>query len=215
MTERVGRRYSHVSAFILTGGASSRMGVPKGLLQFGGQPLIVRIARLVDPLVSSVTLVGPTEPYAPIGLRVIADQQFGGPSEDRTVGPLAGIASALTVTQTEWNLILACDLPYLTSEWLDWLVARATVSSAEIIMPRTAGGPEPLAAVYRRECAQPIIEALERGTRKVTDAMEQFRMEFIAEKDWLHIDPSGRVLRNMNAPEDYEEARRWWEARSL
>jgi molybdopterin-guanine dinucleotide biosynthesis protein A len=77
-------------------------------------------------------------------------------------------------------------------------------------MPRTAGGLEPLAAVYRRECAESIIAALHRGVRKVTDAMEQFRIEFVTERDWWHIDLDGRVLRNMNAPEDYEEARRWW-----
>lgn len=191
------------------------MGAPKGLLEFGGQPLIVRIARLVEPLVSSVTLVGPSERYAPLGLRVIEDQQFGRSEEGRTTGPLAGIASALTAAQTEWNLILACDLPYLTREWLDWLLARAVVSSAEIIMPRTAGGLEPLASVYRRGCAQPIIAAIERGIRKVTDAMGRFNIEFLSEKEWLHIDLGGRMLRNMNAREDYEEARTWLEARSV
>ena len=80
-------------------------------------------------------------------------------------------------------------------------------------MPRTEGGLEPLAAVYRRQCAAPIIAALQRGVRKVTDAMEQCRIEFVTELDWRHIDPAGRVLRNMNAPEDYQEARRWLETR--
>ena len=125
-------------------------------------------------------------------------------------GPLAGIASALNSTDTVWNLILACDLPYLTSEWLDWLLARATVSDRQIVMPRTAGGLEPLAAVYRRECAAPIVASLARGIRKVTDAMEEFRIEFLSEDDWRHIDSEGRILKNMNVPADYEEARRWW-----
>jgi molybdopterin-guanine dinucleotide biosynthesis protein A len=207
------KRYDQVSAFILSGGASSRMGKPKGLLEFGGQPLILRIARLLEPLVSAVTVVGLPERYTVLGLQVIEDQCFGSPDESGgTSGPLAGIASALTATRTDWNLILACDLPYLTGEWLDWLLARAMVSGRQIIMPRTAGGLEPLAAVYRRECAEPIIAALRRGVRKVTDAMEQFSIEFVTEHKWRHIDPDGRVLRNMNAPEDYEEARRWLEA---
>ncbi len=208
------KRYDQVSAFILSGGASSRMGKAKGLLEFGGQLLILRIARMLEPLVSAVTAVGSAERYAGLGLHVIEDQQFGSSEEgSRTAGPLAGIASALTATRTDWNLILACDLPYLTAEWVDWLLARATVSTQQIIMPHTAGGLEPLAAVYRRECAAPIIAALYRGVRKVTDATEQFGVEFVAERDWRHIDPDGRVLRNMNAPEDYEEARRWLEAR--
>ncbi len=169
---------------------------------------------MLEPLVSAATAVGSAERYAGLGLHVIEDQQFGSSEEgSRTAGPLAGIASALTATRTDWNLILACDLPYLTAEWVDWLLARATVSTQQIIMPHTAGGLEPLAAVYRRECAEPIIAALYRGVRKVTDATEQFGIEFVTERDWRHIDPDGRVLRNMNAPEDYEEARRWLEAR--
>ena len=78
-------------------------------------------------------------------------------------------------------------------------------------MPRTSSGLEPLAAVYRKECASPIIAALERGVRKVTDAMACFRMECPQEHDWRELDPEGRVLKNMNAPADYEEARKWLE----
>jgi molybdopterin-guanine dinucleotide biosynthesis protein A len=211
---KITKRYEEVSAFILSGGESSRMGKAKGLLEFGGQPLILRIARMLEPLVSDVTAVGSPQRYAELGLRVIEDQQFTRPRErDRTPGPLAGIATALTATRTLWTLILACDLPYLTAEWLDWLLARAKASKRQIIMPRTAGGLEPLAAIYRRECAAPIIAAFERGVRKVTDAVERFRIEFVTQHDWLRFDPDGRVLRNMNAPEDYEEARRWLEAR--
>lgn len=206
------KRYDKVSAFILSGGTSSRMGSPKGLLEFGGQPLILRIARLVEPLVSAVSAVGAPELYVDLGLQVIDDRQFSGLDKSGGApGPLAGIASALTVTRADWNLILACDLPYLTVEWVDWLLARAKDSSRQIIMPRTAGGLEPLAAVYRRECAEPIVAALRRGVRKVTDAMEQFRVEIVTVRDWRHLDPDERVLRNMNTPEDYEEARRWLE----
>jgi len=213
---KITKRYDQVSAFILTGGASSRMGKAKGLLEFGGEPLILRIARTIEPLVSSVTAVGPSKRYAALGLQVIDDQQFGIAGErGKSPGPLTGIASALSASRTDWNLILACDLPYLTREWLDWLLARTTVSSGQIIMPRTEGGSEPLAAVYRRECAEPIIAALHRGVRKVTDAVAQLRTEFVTELEWHHIDPDGCVLRNMNSPQDYEEARKWLEARRL
>jgi molybdopterin-guanine dinucleotide biosynthesis protein A len=213
---KITKRYEQVSAFILTGGASSRMGKAKGLLEFGGEPLILRIARTIEPLVSSVTAVGPSERYTTLGLQVIEDQQFGIAGErGKSSGPLAGIASALSASRTDWSLILACDLPYISREWLDWLLARTMVSSGQIVMPRTERGSEPLAAVYRRECAEPIIAAFHRGVRKVTDATEHLRTEFVTERQWHHIDPDGRVLRNMNTPEDYEEARKWLEARSL
>jgi molybdopterin-guanine dinucleotide biosynthesis protein A len=208
------KRYHQMSAFILSGGASSRMGKEKGLLEFGGEPLIVRTAHLLEPLVAAVTVVGSHERYAVLGLRAIADREFGSPNKKGELqGPLVGIASALTATTTTWNVILACDLPYLSCEWLDWLLARAMDSHHQIVMPRTSAGLEPLAAVYRRECAAPIVASLARGVRKVTDAMEEFRIEFVSEPEWRHVDPDARVLRNMNAPADYEEVRKWWDTK--
>jgi molybdopterin-guanine dinucleotide biosynthesis protein A len=207
-------RYDQVEAFILCGGASSRMGKPKGLLELGGQPLTVRIARIVEELVSTVTVIGPPEQYAVLGLEVIEDGQFSAKREnDKPPGPLAGIATALRAGSREWNLILACDLPYLSGEWVNWLLSRTTNSDAQIFMPRTTCGLEPLAAAYRRECAEPIAEALRRGIRKVTDAIQQFRTEIVSEPEWRHVDPDGRVLRNMNVREDYEEAQKWLQGR--
>jgi molybdopterin-guanine dinucleotide biosynthesis protein A len=190
------------------------MGREKGLLEFGGEPLIVRTARMIEPLVTEVTVVGPPERYAALGLRTIADQNLRGEERIESVRtPLVGIVTALSATYLPWNLILACDLPYLTAAWLDWLLSRAVDSSAQIVVPRTSGGLEPLAAVYRRECAATIMAALERGVRKVIDAMAEFHVEFLLESDWNKIDPESRVLKNMNSPSDYEEARKWLETK--
>ena len=204
------KRYDQVSAFILCGGASSRMGRDKGSLILVGEPLIVRMAHLVNPLVAAVAIVGTSNQIGITGLRSIEDQDFGGGNEKgKSQGPLSGIATALTASRTSWNLILACDLPYLTGEWLDWFLARAVVSDRQIVMPRTSHGLEPLAALYRRECGAPIAALLTRGIRKVTEALEQFQIEFVFEREWRHIDPDRRVLRNMNTPSDYEEACNW------
>jgi molybdopterin-guanine dinucleotide biosynthesis protein A len=206
------KRYDQVSAFILCGGASSRMGRDKASLILAGEPLLLRTVHLVEPLVAAVAIVGTSNQIGIPGLRWIDDQDFGGRNErDKSQGPLAGIATALTSSGSAWNLILACDLPYLTGEWLGWFLARAVVSDDQIVMPRTSHGLEPLAAVYRRECGPPIAASLARGIRKVTDALEQFQIEFVFEREWRHIDPDGRVLRNMNTPPDYEEARDWLE----
>jgi molybdopterin-guanine dinucleotide biosynthesis protein A len=187
------------------------MGKDKGLLVIGGEPLIARTARLVDPLVSEVTIVGAPERYTPLGFKAIADQSFRSPEGNELVRtPLVGIVTALNVTMSPWNLILACDLPYLSARWLNWLLTRAMDSEAQIVIARTSQGLEPLAAVYRRECAEPMIAALGRGVRKVTDALSELRMECLSENEWSKHDPLKRVLKNMNAPSDYEEAREWW-----
>jgi molybdopterin-guanine dinucleotide biosynthesis protein A len=194
------------------------MGRDKGLLDFGGVPLILHTARLLEPLVAELTVVGSPQRYAALRLRAIADQDDG-PVQDGphapSCGPLAGIAAALAATRLPWNLIVACDLPYLSAEWLDWLLARALRSRAAAIIPRTGRGIEPLAAVYRRECAAPIAAALARGVRKVSDAVAELRVDLVYPREWRGIDPSALLLRNMNEPGDYQEARKWWAARVL
>lgn len=202
------KRHLEVSAFILGGGASSRMGAEKGLLEIGNAPLILRTAQLLEPLVQEVTIVGHPERYSHLGLRAISDRAVQTGAENSAVRtPLVGIATALSVTGSPWNLILACDLPYLTREWVEWLLARPAKSGAQIVMPRTSAGLEPLAALYRRECAAPILGALERGIRKVTDALSHLQIEYVAEVEWSALDPEHRVLENMNSPEDYLDAK--------
>jgi molybdopterin-guanine dinucleotide biosynthesis protein A len=210
------KRYRQVAAFILGGGASSRMGRDKGLLELGGVPLIVRTVTLVKPLVATVTIVGTPHRYAALGLHAIEDPAADTRDGKRTgKGPLAGISRALATTHAPWNLILACDLPYLTSDWLDWFLSRALASQAQVVIPRTRHGFEPLAAVYRRECGAMISAALARGTRKVTAAFKNLHLDPVYTREWREIDPVGRVLKNMNDPRDYAEARRWWQRQGI
>ena len=188
------------------------MGREKASLLIGGEPLILRTIRVVEPYVASVAIVGNCKQAAILGFKPLEDHNFGERNEATAPpGPLVGIATALAATPTEWTLILACDLPYLTEQWLAWFLERTKRSSRsddQVILPRTPGGVEPLAALYRRECGEPIAAALARGIRKVTDALEPFRIQYVSESEWRHVNPEGRVLRNMNTPQDYEDARR-------
>ena len=119
---------------------------------------------------------------------------------------MAGIAAALAATRLPWNLIVACDLPYLSGAWLDWLLARAIRSRGQVVIPQSGRGLEPLAAVYRRECGGRIATALARGARKVTDVIEELRMDVIDQREWRRLDPRALVLKNMNTPGDYDKA---------
>jgi molybdopterin-guanine dinucleotide biosynthesis protein A len=205
--------HREIAGFILAGGASSRMGKDKALLEISGIPLIIRTAERAEPLVSKVMIVGDPQKYGHLRLQVIPDQPISGsPIEERSPGPLAGIATALSASNSSWNLILACDLPYLTTEWLRWLISRQRSPEAQAIVPRTQRGLEPLAALYHRDCFTPIAAALSRGTRKVTDALAELRVAVVEEPEWSLLDPERRVLRNMNTPEDHRETVKWYEA---
>jgi molybdopterin-guanine dinucleotide biosynthesis protein A len=189
------------------------MGRDKGLLDFSGVPLILHTARLLEPLVAEVTVVGSRARYASLGLRVIADAdqaQVHKKREKIGMGPLAGIATALSATQLPWNLIVACDLPYLSAKWIDWLLSRALRSHGDVVIPRTEHGIEPLAAVYRRDCHASIAAALGRGVRKVSEAIEGLQADVVPASEWREAEPSELILKNMNAPGDYEKARQWW-----
>ncbi len=187
-----------VAAYILAGGESSRMGRDKALLDFGGVPLIQHIASLVQPLTGTPVVVGPSDRYVNLKLRVIPDDAQG-------VGPLGGIATALRDSREPWNLILGCDMPLLTSEWLAHLIDRALNSEADAILPQSAHGAEPLCAMYRKRCEASIMKAIARGVRKVTDCVAALSIERIEPEEWKTFDSSGLLFRNLNSPQDIED----------
>jgi molybdenum cofactor guanylyltransferase len=189
-----------VAGFILAGGRSSRMGREKALLDIGGRPLILRTAALVGSVAGSATVVGGTPAIRALGLRTVADDWPG-------AGPLGGIATALRASNAEWSLVVACDLPYLTEAWLEYLVSRALESDADAVIAMNEGGAEPLCAAYRGTAAPLIRSAVALGNRKVRGMLENLRGEVIEPAEWKRFDSDGYLFKNMNSPEDYEEAR--------
>jgi molybdenum cofactor guanylyltransferase len=204
-----------VAAFILAGGSSSRMGRAKGLLKIDGQALLLRTARVVSPLVSSVTVIGPANPYRRLGLSTIPDRIPGLPRLAAFQGPLAGIVTALSASKSRWNLILACDLPYLSRDWVQALLRRARRTNAQAFLPSTLGGLEPLAAVYRLDAYEKLAEAFQEGVRKVTDALKRIPVETVMSSELGDFEDAQRVLQNMNTPADLAAAEAWWNAENL
>lgn len=182
------------------------MGSNKALLEIGGVAVIVRVARLVAAVASDVTVVGSPETYAALRLRAIRDDWPG-------AGPLGGIATALRASQAEWNLIVACDLPYLTREWLEYLVRRAQRSRGDAVLPMNEAGVEPLCAIYNKSAEAAIWLALDRGTRKVTDGLAGLHVEYMEPAEWKAFDSDGLLFKNMNSAADYREAKARFEAR--
>ena len=189
-----------IAGFILAGGESSRMGQDKAQLEIAGEPLILRTARLVKAVSSyDAVIIGSGARYL-CDLDVVPDDWPG-------KGPLGGIATALRRSTADWNLILACDLPYLTQEWLAHLIERGRASSADALIPMNDRGAEPLCAMYHRRAAAQIRAALERGTRKVNEGLAGLRIERLERAEWKAFDSQGKLFKNMNSPADYEEVR--------
>jgi molybdopterin-guanine dinucleotide biosynthesis protein A len=207
---------SDVCGYVLAGGASSRFGRDKALVRFGITPLLLEIVQLTQTCASEVAVITGAQKYRDLAanLEIIEDQWPG-------EGPLGGIITALQHTaatnrSAEWNLILSCDMPFLTAEWLQFLVAHARHSDKEIqvILPHSAHGPEPLCACYRTSAAHPLKNVFDRGVRKVTQALKEVRTEVLDESVWKRFDSAGRLFWNMNTLADFEEAQRLWETKN-
>lgn len=190
---------SAIGAYILVGGKSLRMGRAKALLPFAGMHLVTHVAKLAETVAGKPSLIGEPEKYSELGFRVIADERAN-------LGPLGGILTALRETGREWNLVLGCDLPFLTREWLEFLVARARDSSADAVIPVNERGYEPLCAMYRKRAAKAIGAAVDRGVRKITDGLANLTLARIEPASWKAFDRHGRLFKNINTPADYEEA---------
>jgi molybdopterin-guanine dinucleotide biosynthesis protein A len=198
-------KFPQTEAFILTGGQSSRMGQDKALLEIGSKTLLERAASLCAPLVSSITLVGDPQRYSRFGFPALADRWPG-------AGPLGAIATALSSAKHPWCLVLACDMPFVTSPWLEWLLDRASKSSSDAVIPETTRGLEPLCAIYRASCAPVLAAALDSGVRKVTDGLDLINTDLIKENEWRKFSPDGDLFQNLNTWEDFVSAKKKLEA---
>ncbi len=193
----------------MAGGGSTRFGRDKAIVKLGGKPMLTRMIELLQSVTKSAHLVAVSGEYAEFGVGIVPDRWPG-------EGPLGGIITALENTaardpQCEWNLILSCDMPFLTEDWLKYLIKRAEASGADVILPRSAGGPEPLCACWRTGTVITLRAAFERGVRKVMDGVKQVKAEVLDETDWKRFDNAGRLFWNMNTAADFEEVRRAWE----
>jgi molybdopterin-guanine dinucleotide biosynthesis protein A len=168
--------------------------------------MLERMIEVLQSVTEQVKIVAAPGKYAAFGAEIVEDRWPG-------EGPLGGIITALEdaakgATRREWNLIVSCDMPFLTGEWLKFLLERATKSKAQIVFPHSASGPEPLCACWQTEALESLRSGFARGVRKVTDGIALLPAEVLDGKDWKRFDSAGRLFWNMNTAADYEEARR-------
>src|SRR5262245_57529654 len=181
---------ANVSAALLLGGASERMGSDKALLEIEGAPAAERLAGRLASLCEDVLLVGGTPPPGAAGRRV------RDPEGPRSA--LRGVVAALEAARGEHVLVLATDLFGVTEELLLALVAAP---EADVVAPRTERGPEPLCALYRREPALREARArLAAGRLALHELLAVLRVSWLEGDDLAALGPPERLLANVNDP---------------
>ncbi|MBU8880989.1 molybdenum cofactor guanylyltransferase [Bacillus sp. FJAT-29790] len=188
------------TGIIIAGGKSSRMGTNKALLKINGKTVIEIIAKELEKTVSDIIIVTNTfEDYQFLGLRMVEDQWKG-------MGPLAGIHAGLELSSTDKNLIVACDMPFISSEIGKDLLKL--LEDYQAAVPRISGQLHPLFAAYRKEVQGEICKSLERQQLQIWKFLQSVDTKIVTEDDLRKLDLpyKDHHFFNMNHPEEFEAA---------
>ncbi|MBN2846845.1 MAG: formate dehydrogenase accessory sulfurtransferase FdhD [Coriobacteriia bacterium] len=200
MTERI---RLPITAAVLAGGRSQRMGVDKTLLLFDGEPLVRRVAEIAGGICEHV-LVITNRPEAmadaglPASVRIVAD-------EVAYQGPLGGLITALDVAEDEWVLAVGADMPWLAPALVQTLWDAR--DGAQMVLPVGEKGPEPLLALYHTSCLPEARRVLASGRRRLVAMIPAVKTVEVPLDSLRVADPSLRSLVNVNTPQELLETR--------
>jgi molybdopterin-guanine dinucleotide biosynthesis protein A len=169
------------------------------IVSLDGRSLLARALEVCRTVTSEVRIVGDRKKFAPFA--PVVEDLFPG------CGPLAGIHAALRASQTEWNVVLAVDLPFVSPALLHFLMAEAKESGAIVTVPWTGKGWQPLCAVYRLAFADTAEQALRAGHYKIDALFEHAVTHAVGEEDLRGAGFSPEVFCNLNTPEELADAR--------
>ena len=191
-----------LTAIILAGGKSSRVGLNKSKdqIKFAGRLLIdwviFKLTSLDNLTEEDIIIVGPKEKY-PQFKQVVQDIF---PQK----GPLGGIFSGLKASNSQYNLVVACDMPFLEVKLLQYM--REEIDSNDIIIPRyNRGYIEPLCAIYSKKCLEVMEKNIQSGILSVRKIFPHLKIKFIEEEEVKKFDPKFFSFFNVNFKYDFEK----------
>ena len=192
--------------FVLTGGRSSRMGQDKALMQVNGRALVEIVAGNVLRGLDCVTLVGSCAKYGGLGRPVIEDVHPG-------LGPLSGIHAALKHSRKPLCLVVGCDMPFLSAEFIEYLAQIAIVADTDVTVAESSEhGYESLCAVYNRTVLPQVEEAIAQGELKLASLYARVKMRTLSAEECRPFNSHGILFSNVNTAEDFTLARQRLEA---
>jgi molybdopterin-guanine dinucleotide biosynthesis protein A len=187
--------------FILTGGASSRMGTDKARLTLGGRTFTERAAAALGAIAREISVVSARPESDELNLPLVEDIY-------RDCGALGGLHAALSACRAPWAAVVSCDLPFVTGELFVRLRELRT-PDADAVAPRQRDGrAQPLCALYSpARCLELAARLLDEGERRPRVLLQQARTRWVAPAELADLPGSELFFLNVNTPEDYERAR--------
>ena len=195
-------RASDVTAVILAGGMSRRLGRNKALEPFQGEPLIRRVIRRMGQVTSNIIIVANDEERVaeldlPDGVTPVIDEYPG-------KGSLGGIYTGIRAAPTEWTVFCACDMPFPSPQIYEALLAKRGSNNA--VVPVVDGRPEPIHAAYSKPCLGPIREKLNADELKISGFYENVKVRYFSEDQVRLFDPDLLSFFNINTQQDLAKA---------
>jgi molybdopterin-guanine dinucleotide biosynthesis protein A len=187
-------------AAVLNGGASRRMGRPKGALPYGASTLLAHQTTRLAALFDEVLVVAKEAPDYPAGpARVVLD---GVPER----AAIHGLIRALEEAEDR-IFVLAVDHPAVPPALLRAIACRSLSGDAGAVVPRAHGRLQPLAAVWRRRALDPARRRVAAGDLSLHGLAREVGADVFDEAQWSAIDPAGVAFANLNTLTDYEAHR--------
>ena len=190
------------TAVILTGGKSSRMGRPKALLPFAGEPLIAHVIRGLKKMFAEAIVVAAPEQELPVLPAVLVRDEVA------YQGPVSGIYHGLKASTKEVCFVTSCDAPFLNFTLIAHLLTQ--IPDYDVVVPFWQERFQPLHAVYRTSVAPFLKDQLARGELRPIFLYDKVRTRNIREDEIRRHDPEGLSFLNMNSPEEYQAALQLW-----
>jgi molybdopterin-guanine dinucleotide biosynthesis protein A len=192
-----------VGGVVLCGGRSSRMGTPKAWLPVAGEPMLVRVVRVVSDSVGGplvvVAALGQDVPPLPPGVELVRDPEEG-------QGPLAGLVAGLEALtgRADAAYLSACDVPFLSTAFVRRVCER--LAGFDIAAPDAGGFRHPLAAAYRLTVLPVARDLVTAGRLRPAFLFDAVPTRVLTPADFADIDPELRSLVNVNTPDEYAAA---------
>lgn len=187
------KTFTDITGIILVGGKSRRMGRDKAFLEVGDRPLVAPVIELFRENFSRVVLVGDRPGrFSGFGLPVVPDTYPG--------SSLGGLHAGLAHARTNHIFVASCDMPFPCQPLLRYLCSLR--AGSDVVVPKGAGGYEPLFAVYSRNCLGPMERHLESGRLNIRSIYPHVRVRDVGSAELERLDPAGTCFVNVNTPED-------------
>ena len=191
-----------IGCILLAGGRGSRFGKDKSWVEFGGQTLLQRAVSNLGFLSSEIVIVTAAGRELPelktaSTLKVINDLTSN-------QGPLMGIYTGLVHSSFQYNLVVACDMPFVNQELVEHMAGSA--AGYDVVMPRIDLLKEPLHAVYARTCLGAIETMLARQEFKIDSLLRLVKVRYVESDEIDRFDPRHTSFFNINQTADLEKA---------